>query len=347
MPRDIKELLNEGASQPTRGPNMDAILRRSRTITWQRRAGAAVGVVALMALAFVVGARVAPDQLSDANDNINPIQSPNPDGTPAPGIVPSPEATVPQETEEVQVTYEMWLVNANGDMLTAIYDPTIVSKPVGAPLSAAGPTIAPIALERLLQTRESQGAVTAIPAGTQLLDVNIEGGTATVNLSNEFASGGGSASMQLRVAQVVWTLTQVPQVERVTFQIDGEPVTSLGGEGIDLSTPQTRNHSMEFAPPIVVDQPDWGADVSSPVKITGTANVFEANVSIRITDAAGNVLKEDFITATCGTGCRGDYGTQIDFKVNEPTQGFMMVYEASAENGEPINVIRFPVTLLP
>ena len=51
------------------------------------------------------------------------------------------------------------------------------------------------------------GMVNGIPDGTEVLGVDISDGVATVDLSEEFASGGGSLSMQLRVAQVVFTST--------------------------------------------------------------------------------------------------------------------------------------------
>jgi germination protein M len=62
---------------------------------------------------------------------------------------------------------------------------------------------------------------TSIPDGTILLGLDIADGLATVDLSREFESGGGSASMSGRLAQVVYTLTQFPTVNRVAFELDG------------------------------------------------------------------------------------------------------------------------------
>jgi hypothetical protein len=79
------------------------------------------------------------------------------------------------------------------------------------------------------------GLSTQIPEGTRLLGVEITDAVATVNLSGEFESGGGSLSMQVRVAQVVFTLTQFDTVDRVAFMIDGAPAEAIGGEGIIVS----------------------------------------------------------------------------------------------------------------
>jgi hypothetical protein len=98
---------------------------------------------------------------------------------------------------------------------------------------------------------------------------------------------------------------------------------------------------------IVVDEPIDDARVSSPVTVSGSANVFEGTVSIRILDANGAVLAEDFTTATCGSGCVGTYRTRVRFRVDHEQRGSIRVFESSAENGEPLHMVEIPVTLLP
>jgi spore germination protein GerM len=89
---------------------------------------------------------------------------------------------------------------------------------------------------------------TTVPAGTRLLDVTVADGIATVDLSREFGSGGGSASMGARVAQVVYTLTEFDTVHSVRFLMEGTPVEALGGEGLMIGEPQTRADWSDFAP---------------------------------------------------------------------------------------------------
>jgi hypothetical protein len=83
------------------------------------------------------------------------------------------------------------------------------------------------------------------------------------------------------------------------------------------------------------------------VTVSGTANTFEATVGIRILDADGKKLKETFTTATCGTGCRGDYTKDVSFTVTEEQPGYIEVYESSAEDGSDTKLVRIPVTLEP
>lgn len=102
-------------------------------------------------------------------------------------------------------------------------------------------------------------------------------------------------------------------------------------------------------PRIVVDEPAPGSTVTSPVTISGTADVFEANVVVTILDAEGNELVTTFTTATCGTGCRGDYTLDVAFTVPEEQPGTIVVFEPDASDGEgpPPPAVEIQVTLAP
>jgi Immunoglobulin-like domain of bacterial spore germination len=101
-------------------------------------------------------------------------------------------------------------------------------------------------------------------------------------------------------------------------------------------------------PRIVVDQPAPGSTVTSPVTISGNADVFEANVAVTILDADGNELVNTFTTATCGTGCRGDYTLDVEFTVPEEQPGTIVVFEpATADEGPAPPRVEIAVTLAP
>lgn len=205
------------------------------------------------------------------------------------------------------------------------------------------------AMEQLLQgpTEEeaSAGLTTGIPEGTTLLGLDIADGIATVDLSGEFDDGGGSLAMFTRLAQVVYTLTQFPTVEGVDFMLDGEPVETFSSEGIVLDHPQTRDNYEAQTPPILVETPAPFDAVTSPLTMSGTANVFEATLNYELVDADGNVLvPEGFATATCGTGCRGTWEAQLEFEAEPGTTGTLRVYEISAKDGSRTNVVEIPVS---
>ena len=54
--------------------------------------------------------------------------------------------------------------------------------------------------------------------------------------------------MRLRVAQVVYTLTQFPTIQRVAFALDGTPVEAIGGEGVVVWPPVGRAAFQDLAP---------------------------------------------------------------------------------------------------
>ena len=216
----------------------------------------------------------------------------------------------------------------------------------------ATPRIGTAAMESLLagpEPRERAAAVgSQIPSSTQLLDLTIDGGVATVDLTSEFESGGGSASMNMRIAQVVYTLTQFPSVKGVLFALDGQPVDVLGGEGVVVDQPVTRKDYRGLVPAIVVEDPQIGERVDNPVVVEGNANVFEANVTIEIVDASGRIVGSTFTTATCGTGCRGTFSVEVHYEVPSATRGLIIVHDDDAAGtGTPPHEVRIPVVLTP
>jgi germination protein M len=216
----------------------------------------------------------------------------------------------------------------------------------------ATPRIGSAALEALLagpDTREQAAAVgSQIPSGTQLLGLSVDNAVATVDLTSEFESGGGSASMNMRIAQVVYTLTQFPTVKGVLFELDGRRVDVLGGEGVIVDQPVTRKDFRSLLPAILVVSPQIGERVGSPVTVSGSANVFEANVSVEVVDASGKVVGSTFTTATCGTGCRGTFSVDVPYEVASATRGLIIVHDDDAAGtGTPPHEVRIPVVLTP
>ncbi len=205
------------------------------------------------------------------------------------------------------------------------------------------------AMEALLDgptaTEEQLGFVSNIPDGTELLGLTVDGGTATVDLSGDFESGGGSLSMMARVTEVVYTLTQFDDVDDVVFELDGEAIEFLGGEGLILDEPQTRADWDELAPAILVESPLPFEEVTSPLQITGTSNTFEATFQVIVTDGDGLIVYEDFATSTGGNGVRGPFDVTVSFDVPTAGVGALIVFELSAEDGSQINLVEVPLTI--
>ena len=190
------------------------------------------------------------------------------------------------------------------------------------------------------------GLGTAIPAGTRLLGINISGRVATIDLTGKFSSGGGSQSMRSRLAQVTYTLTQFPTIDSVVFNLDGQQVTTFGGEGIMLDHPATRAGFEALTPPILVEFPGRGWAVSSPVRVSGSANVFEAQFQAEITDGTGRVIAVKTIHATSGTGTRGEFDDSLAFQASAGGSATLTVFDTSPKDGSRIDVVTIPLQLV-
>jgi germination protein M len=225
---------------------------------------------------------------------------------------------------------------------------------VGFGRQIEGMGVAAAAVEALLDgpnaDDDTLGLTTSIPDGTTLLGLNIVDDLATVDLSGEFESGGGTLSMNARLAQVVYTITQFPSVRSVAFRIDGEDVESIGGEGLMVDRPLTRA-DFEFGgdyehltPAILVERPRPGEEVGSSLDVTGRSNTFEATLNFEVVDDDGNVLVEEFFaTATSGTGTPGDFDETIELPGDVSGPIVLLAFERSARDGERINVVEVPL----
>jgi hypothetical protein len=93
--------------------------------------------------------------------------------------------------------------------------------------------------------RPGEPLTTTVPPDTTVHGLEVGGtGIVTVDLSSAFERPGPQESLDLRVAQVVYTLTQQPAgILAVRFEIDGEPQ-----EVLQPDRPATRADFDQFAP---------------------------------------------------------------------------------------------------
>ncbi|MBS1195547.1 MAG: Spore germination protein-like protein, partial [Actinobacteria bacterium] len=166
----------------------------------------------------------------------------------------------------------------------------------------------------------SPALVSYIPEGTRLLGVEVAAGVATVDLSAEFLGGGSGnsdvilepAAIHRRLAQVVFTLTAFPEIYEVRFLIEGGEPGVPGEEWMSGGGAATRADFEDLLPPVMIESPAyWASSGENPLVVTGTANVFEAVVSLELLAQDGTVLWEGTTMASCGTGCRGDFAVEI------------------------------------
>ena len=173
--------------------------------------------------------------------------------------------------------------------------------------------IATAALQKLFAT-SPEGYRTAIPPGTMLESVAVSGGRATVRLSTDRLTHSAEG-------QIVYTLTQFPTITTV----DGGPFASPAA--------RTDFSDLTSEAAIFVTEPQRDATVSSPIRASGTADVFEGTMAVDVW-SGGRRLRTQTIQASSGTGTRGTWSATIAVP-SGPAK--LVFYEPSAENGQPLH----------
>jgi len=188
--------------------------------------GAIAGVSAAVLAAGSVGAWWA----------LNSTKSTNP----PPISTTAPPSTLPSSSVQpsVEQTAQIYWLRDTGSNLEVVPQPIkVATNQPNAVLEAA--------FKSLLAGSKDATLSSTIPEGTKLRSVKIQNDGIHVDLSEEFTSGGGSASMTGRVAQVIYTATTLQPDAKVWIDVEGKPLEVLGGEGLELEQPLTRQSFKE------------------------------------------------------------------------------------------------------
>lgn len=225
---------------------------------------------------------------------------------------PTTTSTTPAQATEVRV---YWLLD--GKVWPALREVEDTEAVATAALEAlvGGPT---------QDERAELSFATALPEGTEVHSVELEGNEALVHVSEDLSRNA--------LAQVVYTATQFPTVDSV--QIGEESYTRADFE--------------DLTPAILVESPLAFEEVGSPLRVTGTANTFEANFEYELTDTDGRIVDDHFVTATSGSGTRGTFDvTTGAYTVPFEGVGSLIVFERSAQDGSRIHLVEIPLRMTP
>jgi germination protein M len=209
--------------------------------------------------------------------------------------------------------------------------------------------VAKAALEELIKVEPSTpGASRVLPAETKINGISIKDGVATVDFSREVLQANvGSTGEALGIQSIVNTLTEFPEIKQVSFLVDGkldDKAKDWWGHVGLYDMPFERDVSTVYEPVIWVTYPEPGSKVGSPLEIKGSARVFEATVSARITDDTGKELAKVYTTASEGAPGRGDFVFNIPFNPAAAGSGNVEVFWNSPKDGAELDKVIIPVT---
>lgn len=137
---------------------------------------------------------------------------------------------------------------------------------------------------------------------TQVNDVTVADGVITVDLSADARTANvGSALAGLMIDQLVYTVTDAAKdpTLAVMLTIDGAPAGELWG-AVVWDAPVTRADPTDVRLFVQIDNLAEGAAVTSPVTVSGEANVFEANLLWQVLDADGAEVAAGFTSTSEG-----------------------------------------------
>ncbi|MEH2379694.1 MAG: GerMN domain-containing protein [Nostoc sp.] len=183
------------------------------------------GVIAAVSAAVVaVGGGVAWFTSHSSN-------TPTPSNPSARIVQPAQPSTKPLGHEQTANVY--WLTPKDKNIALVPQPVKVASVQPNQALEAAFQSL-------LAGPKEGTDSTTTIPKATKLLGLKAENDEVHVNLSEDFTSGGGTTSMMGRVGQVVYTATTLNPKAKVYIDVNGKPLNVLGGEGLELQQPLTR-----------------------------------------------------------------------------------------------------------
>jgi hypothetical protein len=154
-----------------------------------------------------------------------------------------PAPSVPVEAVSAQTpTFELWFIYGSHGACCTVRSTTRTAEELGIPHVgtdfAVGPHVIATLVEALLAGPSPKEAALGFGgdfagADSRLLGVSIENGIVTLDLSSEFRSNRGSGFVGLpalfQLTDVVYTVTQFPEIEGVLFKLEGRPLPVPAG----------------------------------------------------------------------------------------------------------------------
>ena len=248
-------------------------------------------------------------------------------------LATGPAAAAPQAGS--RMTLGVWLERGTGKLW-------LTKRTVPRTPSAAGAAL------RLLfhgpnAAEQAAGVITAIPTGTGLRGLAISKGTATIDVTKAFAAPAPATRIRMRLAELTYTATQFPTVKHVRLRVGGIVANSI--DGAPVPQPAMRSDFLRRLPAILVSRPAIGARVPARVTVAGSADVFEAALTVRVINERGRLLARRHILASCGTGCRGRYAVSIPYTVLRRQPGTIVIFDSGGGSVAHPHIVRVPVKL--
>lgn len=277
-------------------------------------------------------------------------------------ILPSTSTTIPATTSTVVPDSTTTTAEPDGVEVSGVV--FLYQEPEDS-LGGGNPALVPVAVtvqvfgasedqvdffrawQMVVETREGrpEDLQTAIPAAVVVESTTIEGDLIIAEMTDAFPEGATPAGLladMTMLNQLIYNLTWMNADASVLFTVNDEPIEAYGSEGLDLTDPVGRDSFLDHVHVINLTSPIT-RQADGTYLVEGIANVFEATLQVAVVDGTGEIVHEEFVTATCGSGCWGEFSTSIDAGLVVPGESSLRVFTYSAQDGSPIDVITVPI----
>lgn len=176
--------------------------------------------------------------------------------------------------------------------------------------------------------------VSAWPTSATVRAVRIDGDVAVVDLGGVSTNNVGSEVAELTVAQLVWTVTAVAAdagapLAGVRLLVDGSATSELWGH-VAVGGVLRRGSALQTLAPVWLISPQDGDTVGRSFRVHIDGAVFEATAQLRVRDAGGTTVHEQFVTLDAGGPARGEASLTLTL---EPGRYTLEAFYYSAEDG--------------
>jgi hypothetical protein len=118
-----------------------------------------------------------------------------------------------------------------------------------------------------------------------------------------------------------------------THSASASPTPSSSPGAVSSSQPDTSATPIAGGLRIIIDSPDAGTPISSPVEVSGTASVDNGTVVAVVLDANGKELGRGTTTASASRPDFGHYDVSVTFTATSGTKGKIKVFGVSPKDG--------------
>jgi len=155
----------------------------------------------------------------------------------------------------------------------------------------------------------------AWPDAATVRDVRIDGSIAVVDLGGVSTNSVGAETAAMTVQQLVWTVTAVAAdagspVDGVRVLVNGSTRPDLWGH-VAIGEVLYRGDALSTQAPVWLISPQQGDAVGRTFQVQLSGAVFEATAQLRVRDASGGVVHEQFVMLSAGAPARGQATVEL------------------------------------